>query len=85
MNDCTPSHAQAIRLKKMAQDYVLSEAAIGEILAEEKPNQQEQIRFKREDFKRYFPAHYTNEQMKKDIVKGLELLKRQRERNRDAR
>lgn len=85
LNDCTPSHAQAIRLKKMAQDYVLSDAAIGEILAEEKPNQQEHIRFKREDFKRYFPAHYTDEQMKKDIVKGLELLKRQRERNRDAR
>ncbi|WP_369297415.1 ParB/RepB/Spo0J family partition protein [uncultured Neglectibacter sp.] len=85
LNDCTPSHAQAIRLKKMAQDYVLSDAAIGKILAEEKPNQQEQIRFKREDFKRYFPAHYTNEQMKKDIIKGLELLKRQRERNRDAR
>ncbi len=85
LNDCTPSHAQAIRLKKMAQDYVLSDAAIGEILAEEKPNQQEQIRFKREDFKPYFPAHYTDEQMKKDIVKGLELLKRQRERNREAR
>lgn len=85
LNDCTPSHAQAIRLKKMAQDYVLSDAAIGEILAEEKPNQQEHIRFKREDFKRYFPAHYTDEQMKRDILKGLELLKRQRERNRDAR
>lgn len=85
LNDCTPSHAQAIRMKKMAQDYVLSDAAIGEILAEEKPNRQERIRFKREDFKRYFPAHYTDEQMKRDILKGLELLKRQRERNRDAR
>lgn len=85
LNDCTPSHAQAIRLKKMAQDYVLSDAAIGEILAEEKPNQQEQIRFKRDDFKQYFPPKYTGEQMKRDIIKGLELLKRQRERNRDAR
>lgn len=85
LNDCTPSHAQAIRLKKMAQDYVLSDAAIGEILAEEKPNQQEQIRFKREDFKQYFPPRYTDEQMKRDILKGLELLKRQRERNRDVR
>lgn len=84
-NDCTPSHAQAIRLKKMAQDYVLSDAAISEILAEEKPNQQEHIRFKRDDFKQYFPPRYTDEQMKKDILKGLELLKRQRERNRDAR
>ena len=28
---------------------------------------------------------YTEEQMRRDIIKGLELLKRQRERNRDAR
>ena len=38
-NDCTPSHAQAIQLKKLAQDYLLSDAAVGKILAEEKPNQ----------------------------------------------
>ena len=50
-----------------------------------KPNQQEQIKFKREDLKKYFPAGYTDEQMRRDIIKGLELLKRQRERNRDAR
>lgn len=37
------------------------------------------------DLKKYFPAGYTNEQMRRDIIKGLELLKRQRERNRDAR
>lgn len=85
LNDCTPSHAQAIRLKKMVQDYVLSDAAIGEILAEEKPNQQEQIKFRRDDFKQYFPPKYTGEQMKRDIIRGLELLKRQRERSRDAR
>lgn len=84
-NDCTPSHAQTIRLKKLAQDYLLSDAAIGEILAEEKPNQQEHIRFKRDDFKQYFPPRYNDEQMKKDIIKGLELLKRQRERSREAR
>ena len=54
-------------------------------MSEEKPNQQEQIKFKREDLKKYFPAGYTDEQMRRDIIKGLELLKRQRERNRDAR
>lgn len=84
-SDCIPSHAQAIRLKKLAQDYLLSDASIGTILAEEKPNQQEHIRFKRDDFKQYFPPRYTDEQMKRDILKGLELLKRQRERSREAR
>lgn len=84
-NDCTPSHAQAIRLKKMSQDGMLTENDIYDILAEEKPNQQPQLRFKREELQKYFPPNYTEDQMRKDIVKGLELLKRQRERNRDAR
>ena len=54
-------------------------------MSEEKPNQQEQIKFKRDDLRKYFPPNYTDEQIKKDIDKGMELLKRQRERNRDAR
>ena len=58
---------------------------IYEVMAEQKPNQQEQIKFRRDEFQKYFPPQYSNEQMRKDILKGLELLKRQRERNRDAR
>ena len=85
LNDCTPSHAQSIRLKKLSQDGVLDDQMIYAVMLEEKPNQQEQIKFKREDLKKYFPAGYTDEQMRRDIIKGLELLKRQRERNRDAR
>ena len=85
LNDCTPSHAQSIRLKKLSQDGVLDDQMIYAVMSEEKPNQQEQIKFKREDLKKYFPAGYTDEQMRRDIIKGLELLKRQRERNRDAR
>lgn len=85
LNDCTPSHAQSIRLKKLSQDGVLDDQMIYAVMSEEKPNQQEQIKFKREDLKKYFPAGYTDEQMRRDIIKGLELLKRQRDRNRDAR
>lgn len=85
LNDCTTSHAQAIRLKKMSQDGVLNDEQIYAVMSEEKPNQQEQIKFKKDELKKYFPPTYTDAQMRKDIVKGLELLKRQRERNRDAR
>ena len=85
LNDCTPSHAQSIRLKKLSQEGVLDDQMIYAVMSEEKPNQQEHIKFKREDLKKYFPAGYTDEQMRRDIIKGLELLKRQRERNRDAR
>lgn len=85
LNDCTPSHAQSIRLKKLSQEGMLDDQMIYAVMSEEKPNQQEQIKFKREDLKKYFPAGYTDEQIRRDIIKGLELLKRQRERNRDAR
>ena len=85
LNDCTPSHAQAIRLKKMAQDGFLTTDLIYTVMAEEKPNQQEQIKLKRDEISKFFPSSYTDEQIRRDIVKGLELLKRQRERNRVAR
>ena len=85
LNDCAPSHAQSIRLKKLAQEGVLDDQIVYAVLAETKPNQQEQLEFKREELQKYFPSGYTEEQMRRDIIKGLELLKRQRERNRDAR
>ena len=85
MNDCTPSHAQSIRLKKMSQDGLLTADAVYAILSEEKPNQKEQIKLPRDELRKYFPQNYSDKQIKRDILKGLELLKRQRERNRDAR
>ena len=85
LNDCTPSHAQSIRLKKLSQEGSLDSQIIYGVMSEEKPNQKEQIKFKRDDFKKYFPLNYTDEQMRKDILKGLELLRKQRERNRDTR
>ena len=84
-NQCTPSHAQAIQLKRAAQAGTLDRDAIQALMQQEKPNQQEQIKLRREDFRSFFPPHYTSEQIKLDILKGLELLKRQRERSRDAR
>ena len=38
LNDCTPSHAQSIRLKKLSQEGVLQDQTIYDILAEQKPN-----------------------------------------------
>ena len=84
-NDCTPSYAQAVRLHKAYNACSLDRWMIERIMAEPKPNQQEHIRLKRETFDRFFPDHYTAADIEQDILKGLELLKRQRERNRDAR
>ena len=84
-NDCTPSYAQAVRLHKAYNACNLDRWMIERIMAEPKPNQQEHIRLKRETFDRFFPDHYTAADIEQDIMKGLELLKRQRDRSRDAR
>lgn len=84
-NDCTPSHAQTIRMKKLSQQGQLADETIYTIMAEEKPNQKEQIRLRREDLRKYFPPGYPEEKIRQDITKALELLLRQRQRNRDAR
>lgn len=85
LNDCTPSHAQSIRLKKLSQDGVLNEQTIYDILAEQKPNQQEQFKFKREDIRKYFPKSYTDKQVCDTVIKLLEQWQRRRERDRDSR
>ena len=81
LNDCTPSHAQAIRLKKLSQEGVLQEQTIYDILAEQKPNQQEQYKFKREDIRKYFPKSYTDKQVCDTVIKLLEQWQRRRERD----
>ena len=85
LNDCIPSHAQAIKLKKLSQEGVLNDQAIYEILAEQKPNQQEQCKFKREDIRKYFHKSYTDKQVCDTVIKLLEQWRRRRERDRDSR
>lgn len=85
LNDCTPSHAQSIRLKKLSQEGVLRDQTIYDILAEQKPNQQEQYKFKREDIRKYFPKSYTDKQVCDTVIKLLEQWQRRRERDRDSR
>lgn len=85
LNDCTPSHAQSIRLKKLSQEGVLQDQTIYDTLAEQKPNQQEQYKFKREDIRKYFPKSYTDKQVCDTVIKLLEQWQRRRERDRDSR
>ena len=84
-NDCTPSHAQSIRMKKLSQQGQLHVDMIYTIMEEKKPNQKEQIRLPRADFRKYFPPGYPEAKIRQDIEKALELLLRQRQRSRDAR
>ena len=83
--DCTPSLSQAIQMKALSQSGQLDMDTIFHIMTQPKANQQEKISFKVSELRSYFPKSYTAAQMARDILKGLELLQRQRERNRDAR
>ena len=79
-----PSHAQAIILRKKSQDKTLTTDDIYDILDEEKPNQKEQIKFKVDNVREYFPKGYTTEQMQNTIKKLLmdyknNWLRRQRD------
>ena len=82
-NECTPSLAQAIRLKKLEQEGNLLEEKIEKIMEQEKPNQKEQIKLKYDNLKDYFPKGYNLEQMKNVIEKLLKnyQLKWQKDRN----
>ena len=83
--DCTPSLSQAMLLKATSQAGQLTMDKIFTIMTQPKPNQQEKISFKVSEIRDYFPRGYTASQMTRDILKGLELLRQQRQRNRDAR
>lgn len=79
--DCTPSLAQAQRMKKLSQDGRLNVDVIFSILTEEKPNQKEKMTIRRERIDRFFPRDFTEKQKEDLIVQLLEswYKKRQRE------
>lgn len=85
LNDCTPSHAQSIRMKKQAQQNTLSSDGIYEIMSEEKGNQTERISFKVQDLKGFFPKNFTQKQMTDTILKLLYDYNRKLERRRSSR
>ena len=78
--DCTPSHAQAIKMRQFSQEGKLNPDVILSIMQEEKPNQVEQFKIPRERISKYFPPGTPAQKMEDTIVKALELYrKRQRD------
>ena len=80
--DCTPSLAQAIKIKKFSQEGRLNGDVILSILSEEKPNQREVYRLPKERIDKYFPKGTPSEKIEEIICKALELYRR-RERSRE--
>lgn len=70
--DRTPSLSQAQRLKQLYQEGKLSADSIFAVMTEEKANEKEQVKFKTERLKGYFPKEYTAKQMEDVILKLLD-------------
>ena len=83
MNDCTPSYAQAVEMKKRFQDRQLSAYDIGEILSREKPNQRETIKIPSARLAGKIPSGYTLQQKEDFIVKAVDYYNKYRARQRD--
>ena len=80
--DCTPSLAQAIKMKEFSKDGKLTEEVILSIMQEEKPNQREQFKMPKERISKYFAPGTPAQKIEDTIIKALELYRR-RERQRD--
>ena len=88
MEQCTPSHAQAIRMRKMADEGRLTPEAIEAIIGEAKPNQKERIVLKGERFKNLFPPDLPPSKREDYVAAAMEYYARHRDRQRtrdDAR
>ena len=70
--DCTPSLAQAIKMKSFSREGKLSEVVIRSIMAEEKPNQKEQFRIPKERISKYFKPGTPARTMEDTIIKALD-------------
>ena len=80
--DCTPSHAQAIKIRDFSEKGKLNPDVILSIMQEEKPNQVEQFKMPRNRIDKFFPAGTPAQKIEDTIVKALEMYRR-RERGRE--
>lgn len=83
VEDCTPSHAQAIKIRNFSENGKLNPDVILSIMQEEKPNQVEQFKMPKNRIAKFFPVGTPAEKIEDTIVKALEMYRR-RQRDREA-
>ena len=81
--DATPSHVQAIKMRRFSEEGKLTPEVIESIMCEEKPNQKEKVSIRYEDAKRYIPSNVPYKETGAYILKALEYYHRHLERMRD--
>ena len=80
--DATPSHDQAIRMRKMSDAGKLTSEAIEAIMGELKPNQREKISFRADRLRQYLPQNLPSSQTEDYVIKALAHYSRYQEQHR---
>lgn len=83
IEQCTPSHAQAIRMRRMTGEGKLTVEAIEAVMSEQKPNQKERIVLKGERFNRLFPPDLPASKREDYVAAAMEYYARHRQRQRE--
>ncbi len=83
--DCTPSLSQAVRMKRLSQQGLLTDDKILEIMSEEKANQKERIKIPTERVRKFFPQSYSTSQIEEAIIKLCETHYRKKQRKQQER
>lgn len=80
-DELTPSLSQAQRLRKLSEDYTLTDSGISQIMSEIKGNQKEYLKIEVEPLRWYFPPGTTAKQMQTTMIRAMEFY-RQHTQNR---
>ena len=80
--ECSPSHAQAIKIRKLSDTGSLTEDAIVSVMKEEKPTQAEQFKMPREKIERFFPLDTPVQTIEATIIQALELWQKNQQQPR---
>ncbi len=81
-NDCTPSHAQTLKMHKLDKEGSLTTDVIDNIMSEEKPNQIEKIKIPKNRIKNFFNNKTSEKEIEDTIIKALELYQRVQQKKR---
>ena len=76
MEQCTPTHEQARRMRAMHEDGKLTSEAIEAIMLEEKPNQKERIVLHGDRFRNLFPKNLPYSKREDYVAKAMEYYGR---------
>ena len=80
MEQCTPSHAQTIRMRKLFEKGALTEEVMLTIMQEEKPNQREKLVIRDSRVQKLLPKNLPVSKREEYIVRALEYYGKYRER-----